>query len=96
MHLRQLECALPPHQPEFKSQFIKTRWLMHLLTLCGFVGLSLATVLNLIFKADSNEFVELSHPIRLLGIMSGIMLMLGVIIAAWSRIKKIVDILAIV
>ena len=69
---------------------------MHLLTLCGFVGLSLATVLNLIFKADSNEFVELSHPIRLLGIMSGIMLMLGVIIAAWSRIKKIVDILAIV
>lgn len=88
LQYRQLECALPPHQPEYKSQFIRNRWLMHLLVLWGFVGLLVSPILNFIFKHDSNQFVELTHPVRLLGIISGIMLMVGVVIAAWSRWKK--------
>ena len=88
LQYRQLECALPPHRPEFKTQFLRTRWLMHLLVLWGFFGLGIATTLNMFLKPDANQFVELTHPIRLLGITSGIALMLGVLMAAWSRVKK--------
>ncbi len=88
LQYRQLECALPPHRPEFKSQFLRTRWLMHLLILWGFFGLGIATTLNMFLKPDANQFVEITYPIRLLGIISGISLMVGVIMAFSSRLRK--------
>lgn len=85
---RQLECAMPPHKPEFKSQFIRNRWIMHLLILWGFFGLGIATTLNMFLKPDSNTLVPITHPIRVLGIISGIFLMIGITIAFWNRLKK--------
>ena len=72
LQYRQLECALPPHRPEFKNQFLRTRWLMRLLVLWGFFGLGIATTLNVFLKPDPNQLVALTYPIRLLGIVSGI------------------------
>ncbi len=88
LQYRQLECALPPHRPEFKSQFIRNRWLMHLFILWGFFGLGIATTLNMFLKPDANQLVEITHPIRLLGIFSGISLMIGVVMAVRSRVQK--------
>ncbi|MFX1506023.1 MAG: 4Fe-4S dicluster domain-containing protein [Promethearchaeota archaeon] len=85
---RQLECALPPHKPEFKSQFIRSRWFMHLFILWGFFGLGLSTALNMFLKPDPNVLVPITHPIRILGIISGISLMIGISIAFWNRLKK--------
>lgn len=88
LQYRQLECALPPHQPEYKNKFIRTRWLMHLLIMWGFAGLAVATTINFIFKPDSNKILSLFHPVRLLGVISGIMLMVGTLMATWSRLTK--------
>ncbi|MHA2304002.1 MAG: 4Fe-4S dicluster domain-containing protein [Candidatus Hodarchaeales archaeon] len=85
---RQLECSLPPHRPGYTSQFVRYRWFMHLFILWGFAGLGVATTLNIFFKQDPNTLVSILHPIRLIGIISGFLLMLGVSIAIWNRLTK--------
>jgi heterodisulfide reductase subunit C len=83
----QWECQssiAPPKQ--FRP--LRSRWFMHILILWGFFGLGLATILNMLFKPDSNALVSITYPVRLLGIISGIVLMIGVGIAFWNRLSK--------
>ncbi|MHA1973617.1 MAG: 4Fe-4S dicluster domain-containing protein [Candidatus Hodarchaeales archaeon] len=85
---RQLECAMPPHLAHSRFRYIKTRWIPHLFILWGFFGLGAATLLNMFFKPDSNALVSIFHPVRILGIVSGILLMIGVSVMGYNRYKK--------
>ncbi|MHA1331810.1 MAG: 4Fe-4S dicluster domain-containing protein, partial [Candidatus Hodarchaeales archaeon] len=74
---RQLECSLVPHNADTRKDFLKSRFMSHFFIVWGFLGLGIATILNLLFKPDSNQLVPLTHPVRLLGIFSGVLLMIG-------------------
>ena len=81
----QLKC-----NTEVKTQkpLYKTHWFIHILVMWGFLGLLLATILDMLFKPDSNQFVPFYSPIRLLGIISGLMLIIGTSIILYYRITK--------
>jgi quinone-modifying oxidoreductase subunit QmoC len=56
--------------------------------LWGFLGLGVATLANMFLKPDANSFVDILFPVRLLGIVSGILLMIGVTRASYNRLRK--------
>lgn len=62
-------------------------WMLHAMTAWGFMGLFLATTLNFLFK-DPELLVALWYPPRLIGTVSGIMLMYGTTRLIISRIRK--------
>ena len=82
---KQYDCYM---ELDEKKSIFTTRWFIHQLIFLGFLGLGLATFLNWIFKEDSNALVPIYHPIRLLGILSGIFFMLGISMAFWNRLRK--------
>ena len=76
----------------------RRRWLIHFLTLWGFLGLLLATTLNygmdlLGIKATGTP-VPLWYPVRLLGTVAGLALMYGItwfMIRRWERSRQGVE-----
>ncbi len=89
---RQVQCTIESSNKQKRREFIIYRWFMHLFIVWGFFGLGVATLLNMfrdIFLGIiPDAYVPITYPIRLLGIFSGIALMLGVTIATWSRYRK--------
>jgi ferredoxin len=83
-----LKCALSAHNADARSEFIRNRYLSHLMILWGFLGLGVATLANMFLKPDANSFVDILFPVRLLGIVSGILLMVGVTRASYNRLRK--------
>ena len=71
-----------------KKPLVRTRWFTHQLIFYGFIGLLIATIGDMIFKPDSNIMVPIYFPTRLLGIISGIALVLGTSMALLARIRK--------
>jgi len=67
----------------------RRRWLLHALTLWGFIGLFLATTLNygldIIGVKPTGTWVPLWYPIRLLGTIAGLAMMYGV---TWFMINR--------
>ncbi len=71
------------------------RWLIHALTLWGFLGLFVATVINYAMDAfglkPTGTWVPLWYPVRLLGTISGLALMYGVtwfMINRWRKVSS--------
>lgn len=62
-------------------------WMVHAVTAWGFMGLFLATTLNFLFK-DPELLVAVWYPPRVIGIISGVMLMYGATRLIINRIKK--------
>ena len=62
-------------------------WLVHSLILWGFLGLLLATTLDYLFRPleTYGSYVQLWHPIRLLGTVAGVVCLTGTSIAIWRR-----------
>jgi len=65
--------------PRFRSNFV------HLSTFWGFVGLAATTTLSWILNPYV-EPLELTHPVRILGNVSGVMIMIGLTVALLRRI----------
>lgn len=73
----------------------RRRWLIHALTLWGFLGLFVATVINYAMDAfglkPTGTWVPLWYPVRLLGTVSGLALMYGVtwfMINRWRKVSS--------
>jgi len=63
------------------------KWFAHATILYGFVGLFGATALNFLFK-PVGSWVPIYYPMRLLGTVSGILLMYGTTLALVHRLQK--------
>jgi len=77
----------------------RRRWLMHLLTVWGFLGLFLATLLDygmdILGLKETGTPVPVWYPVRLLGTVAGLALMYGVswlIVRRYQRTKRGVEV----
>jgi len=70
-----------------KIPLMQKPWLLHALTAWGFMGLFSATLLDLLFK-DPELLVALWYPPRLIGTVSGILLMYGTTMIIINRLKQ--------
>ena len=84
---KQYECS-QENQPTSKWETFTSKWLMHVFTIWGFIGLFAATILDMLLKHDHNELVPVFYPIRLLGIISGIFFLIGISAFILKRILK--------
>lgn len=70
----------------------RRRWLVHALTVWGFLGLLGATILDyglaLVGVKETGEHVPLWYPPRLLGTLAGISLVYGVSVFAVNRLRR--------
>lgn len=70
----------------------RRRWLIHALTIWGFLGLFLATILDygleLLGLKDPNNLVPIWYPVRLLGTIAGLSLIYGVVMLGARRYRK--------
>ncbi|MCY3413877.1 MAG: 4Fe-4S dicluster domain-containing protein [Candidatus Heimdallarchaeota archaeon] len=80
--------SLNPMHPTQKV----SRKLIHMSIVYGFVGLFLATAYDYMIKdvilGNPGGFVEIYHPIRLLGVISGISMMFGTSMSMYYRLRK--------
>jgi hypothetical protein len=81
-HRRQRTCAADAAQPPLPLR----RWAVHLAIMGGFLGLGAATGLDYLFK-DPNAHVPPWAPIRLLGILSGLVFTYGTTVALVQRFR---------
>jgi ferredoxin len=69
-----------------------TKWQIHMSIVWGFFGLAFATAYDYIIKDIIQDnpagWVPIYHPIRLLGIVSGLLMMFGTSMAIYYRIIK--------
>lgn len=63
------------------------KWFIHATILYGVAGLFGATALDFLFK-PLGEYVPLYYPMRLLGTVSGLLLMYGTTLSMVNRVKK--------
>jgi nitrate reductase gamma subunit len=68
---------------------LNSKWLAHVFTIWGFIGLFVATILDMFFKSSHNEMVDVFSPIRFLGIVSGIFFLIGVSSFIIKRVFKV-------
>lgn len=77
------------HDDEPVEPLYRRRWLMHALTIWGFVGLLAATTINygldIIGVKPTGTWVPLWYPVRLLGTIAGLAMMYGV---TWFMINR--------
>ncbi len=75
-----------------KSPWYASRWFVHWAIMWGFIGLGTATVLDYVLLLtvgkDPGQPVPLWNPSRLLGTLTGILLMYGTSVALYRRFKK--------
>lgn len=63
------------------------QWLSHILTMWGFIGLALTTTLDAIFNFAANP-LPITDPIRLLGNVTGVMLIAGLTLSLSRRLVR--------
>jgi nitrate reductase gamma subunit/ferredoxin len=70
----------------------RRRWLIHALTLWGFLGLFLATILDyglaLIGVKATGTPVPIWYPVRLLGTVAGAAMVYGATLLIWNRLRR--------
>lgn len=84
---KQYECL--EEKSATNLQKLNSKWMYHVFTIFGFVGLLLATALDMFLKPDHNEMVPILYPIRLLGIISGIFFVIGISAFIIMRVFKV-------
>ncbi|MBN2320927.1 MAG: 4Fe-4S dicluster domain-containing protein [Acidobacteria bacterium] len=84
LHSSQRDCG---QDQTSRRPLLIRRWFVHLCIMGGFLGLAAATILDYLFK-DPDLHVMPWHPIRLLGILSGVICTYGVTVAILPRLKK--------
>ena len=76
---------------EIQVAWYRRRWLIHALTMWGFLGLLGATVLDyglsLIGVKATGAPVPIWYPVRLLGTVAGLMLVYGTTVLIWDRFR---------
>jgi ferredoxin len=69
------------------------KWFVHASTLWGFLGLFAATILDygleLLDLKPTGTWVPLWYPVRLLGTLAGLLLIYGVSLAIYNRLRKV-------
>lgn len=85
-HRKLLQCELEKEKTD--RNLLTSRFIMHAFILFGFAGLGIATIANMLFKHDANAMVDIFSPIRFLGIVSGMLLMIGTLIPLSKRLLK--------
>jgi nitrate reductase gamma subunit len=77
---------------EQEAPWYRSRWFVHWTIMWGFIGLAVATTLDylLLLLADKVPGlpVPLWHPTRLLGTLTGVLILFGTLSALASRIRK--------
>lgn len=68
------------------KSFLVKPWFVHWSIMWGFIGLLIATTLNFAFKDPATD---IWLPTRLLGTVTGVLMMYGATLALWFRIKKV-------
>lgn len=71
---------------------INSKWMYHVFTIWGFVGLFMATILDMFLKPNHNEIPQMDNAlflIRLLGIISGIFFVIGISAFILMRVFKV-------
>ncbi len=71
------------------THFLTSRWFVHLAVFWGFLGLLLATILRFVAVPIHGELVPPWEPVRLLGIVSGVVLLYGTSEMILRRIRKV-------
>ncbi len=87
---RQYECLTEKKTSTLSK--INSKWMYHVFTIWGFIGLFLATVLDMFLKPNHNEIPQLGNVlfgIRLLGIISGTFFVIGVSAFILMRLFKV-------
>lgn len=67
---------------------LKTRWVTHMTIVWGFLGLLVSTMLRFVAFPTNGQTVPITDPVRLLGTVSGLLLMYGASNAMVSRIRR--------
>lgn len=71
----------------------RRRWLVHALTVWGFLGLLSATVLDYALSLagvkEVGAHVQVWYPTRLLGTLAGVSLVYGVSVLIWNRLARV-------
>jgi len=80
---RSAECKTDP-----EDERLKGRWFNHMLILWGFLGLLASTALRFLIVPTNGEVVPLTDPVRLLGTVSGALLVYGTLAMMVSRTRK--------
>ncbi len=83
LHKRYRECS----EDEPPVPLLVSRWFLHLCAIGGFLGLALATTLDYLFK-DPDLHVPLWYPVRLLGIVAGIVFLYGISAMIIQRLRR--------
>jgi ferredoxin/nitrate reductase gamma subunit len=79
---RHVDCEEQPATP-----WVLRNWVVHASILYGFLGLFTATALDFLFKPVGSA-VPLYYPMRLLGMLAGLLLMYGTTVAFIKRFRK--------
>jgi len=83
---RYQDCNEDEYSDKAKPWFLK-HWFIHWSIMIGFFGLGAATGLDYMFK-DPHLHVPLWYPIRLLGTVSGLLLIYGSTVAIVNRLRQ--------
>ncbi len=83
---RHRQCDSEEDSTWSKKPYYLKPWFIHYCIMWGFMGLLLATVLDFIFK---NPDISIWWPTRLLGTLSGLMMMYGSTLSVFYRLKKV-------
>ena len=81
---RSQECT---EKPTTKG-WLSGRWLDHMLIFWGFLGLLVSTMLRFLVVPTNGSVVPLTDPVRLLGMVSGVLLAYGTLAMIVSRVRK--------
>jgi nitrate reductase gamma subunit len=65
-----------------------TKWFVHMSVVWGFLGLLVSTMLRFVAFPTNGNLVPIYDPIRLLGTISGIVLVYGTSMMIWNRLRK--------
>jgi ferredoxin len=80
---RSAECTTDPVEERLKG-----RWFNHMMILWGFLGLLASTALRFLVVPTNGVAVPLTDPVRLLGTVSGALLVYGALAMMVSRVRK--------
>ena len=90
---KQYEC-LEENPPKNLWDKLTSKWVMHIFTIWGFIGLFIATAMDVLFKSENEyntlvTFNSIFIIVRILGIISGIFFIIGVTGFILKRLFKV-------